>query len=122
MSLRTPSKIIEVTQQFPYIVRYVTHGAAIKYSNIVKNLNRKPIDTSMMAVPLGFKSITYIGFTSYVELTRYPNINKGSMFQLIDSLPTPLVDQMIAQGEKIQGENIIMEDGVVLTMFVYELE
>ncbi|MCK4665861.1 hypothetical protein KAU33_03885 [Candidatus Dependentiae bacterium] len=90
MSLRTPSKIVEITHYFPYIVRYVTHGAAIKYSNIIKNLNRKPIDTSSMAVPLGFTSITHIGFTSYHDLINYPNINKGSMFQLIDSLPTPL--------------------------------
>lgn len=121
MSLRTPSKIIDTTHHFPYIVRFVTHGGAIKYSNIVKNLNRKPLDTFPMAIPSDFKTIIHIGFTSYEGLTRYPNMNKGSEYQLINSLPTPLVNQMIAQGEAIQGENVITGDGVVLTMFVYEV-
>jgi len=122
MSLRTPSKIVGTTYHFPYFVRFVTHGAAIKYSNIVKNLNRKPIDISGMSIQSGYKKITHIGFTSYEGLTRYPNINKGSEYQLINNLPTPLVNQMITQGEVIQGENVTMKDGVVLTMFVYELE
>lgn len=119
MSLRTPSKIVDITHQFPYIVRFVTHGGAIKYSNIVKNLNRKPLRTSM-AVPSGFNTITHIGFTSYESLGRYPNLNKGSEYQLINSLPPSLITQMLAKGEMIQGEGVIMKDGVVLTMFVYE--
>ena len=120
MSLRTPSKIIDSMHYYPYIVRFVKHGAGIKYSNIVKNLNRKPVDTSLMAVPLGVTTITHVGFTSYHDLINYPDINKGSMFQLIDSLPSPLVDQMIAQGDEIMNDMFI-KDGVVLTMFVYEL-
>lgn len=120
MSFRTPSKIVDTTHYSPYIVRFVTHGGAIRYSNIVKNLNRKRIDTSMMTVPSGHKTITHIGFTSYEALERYPNINKGSEYQLISSLPAPLINQMIAQGEVIQGENVFMQDGVVLTLFVYE--
>ena len=119
MSLRTPSKIVDITHQFPYIVRFVTHGGAIKYSNIVKNLNRKPLRTSMH-VPSGFNTITHIGFTSYEALGRYPNLNKGSEYQLINSLPPSLITQMLGKGEMIQGDNVIMKDGVVLTMFVYE--
>ena len=121
MSLRTPSKIISTTYYSPYIIRYVVHGAAIKYSSIVKNLNSKSLDTSLMAIPLGFTSITHIGFTNYHDLVNYPNINKGSMFQLIDSLPAPLVEQMRKRGKIIQDENVINKEGVVLTMFVYEL-
>lgn len=120
MSLRTPSKIVGSMHYYPYIVRFVTHGAGIKYSNIIKNLNRKPIDTSSMSVPSGVTSITHVGFTSYCDLISYPNINKGSMFQLIDSLPSSLVDQMVAQGDEITTDTL-MKDGVVLTMFVYEL-
>ena len=119
MSLRTPSKIVDITHQFPYIVRFVTHGGAIRYSNIVKNLNRKPLRASM-AVPSGFNTITHIGFTSYEALGRYPNLNKGSEYQLINSLPPSLITQMLGKGEIIQGDNVIMKDGVVLTMFVYE--
>lgn len=119
MSMRTPSKIIDVTGQFPYIVRFVTHGAAIKYSNIVKNLNSKPLKTPF-ATPLGFTGLTYMGFTGYHDLTNYPNINKGSMYQLIDKLPVPLIEEMRMKGDDIMGD-MFMKDGVVLTMFVYEI-
>lgn len=119
VSMRTPSKIRDVTGHFPYIVRFVTHGAMIKYSNIVKNLNKKPLSIPF-ANPLGFTGLSYIGFTSYHDLTNYPNINKGSMYQLINGLPVPLIDKMRTKGDEIMGD-MFMKEGVVLTMFVYEL-
>lgn len=113
MSLRTPSKIVGSAMCPPYIVRYVTHGAAIKYSNITKSLKGKP-----MAVPWGTTSVTYIGFTGYSEIMEFPDIDKGSMYELINSLPPSLIDRMRKEGEEFADT----KEGVILTLFVYELE
>lgn len=119
MSMRTPSKVVNITSYFPYIVRFVTHGAGIRYSNIVKTLNKKKLNIPF-SIPLGFTTLTHIGFTSYNDLTNYPNINKGSMYQLIDGLPLPLIEKMKTKGDEIMSD-VFIKEGVVLTMFVYEL-
>ncbi|MCK4665858.1 hypothetical protein KAU33_03870 [Candidatus Dependentiae bacterium] len=113
MSLRTPSKIVGSITSVPYVVRFVTHGAAIKYSSIVKTLNRK-----RMIVPRGTTVVTYIGFTGYREIMEFPNINKGSMYELIKSLPPSVIDRMRKEGEEFADT----KEGVILTLFVYELE
>jgi len=113
MPLRTPSKFVGSITSVPYIVRFVTHGAAIKYSSIVKTLNKK-----RMNVPLGTTTVTYIGFTGYREIMEFPDINKGSMFQLIESLPPSLIDRI-----RMEGENFTdMPEGVILTLFVYQIK
>lgn len=119
MSMRTPSKIISTTGYFPYIVRFVKHGAGIKYSNIVKTLNKKPLGIPFPS-PSGFTRLSYIGFTSHHDLANYPNIKKGNVSQLIAELPVPLVREMRKKCDEAM-DNYFMRDGVVLSMFVYEL-
>ena len=116
MTLRTPSKIRKTMYHSHFIVRFVTHGGAIRYSNIIKNLNRKSV-----ALPRDFRTVTNIGFTSFDDLMDYPHINEGSMFNLIQSLPSPLIKEMKEKGAIIQGNDAFMKEGVVLTLFVYKI-
>ena len=115
MGLKTQSKIVGAKFYIPYYIRYVTHGKAIKYSNMERNLNRRGF-----AVPQGFRGIDYLGLISSDYLLRYPDIPKGSEYNSIKNIPNELLSQMILD-VKLYLERNKLKEGVTMTLFVYKL-
>lgn len=116
MGLRTPSKIVGQKAYLPYYIRYVTHGGGIKYSNIEKNLNSKGIFPAQ-----GYTKVFYLGLISSDYLFRYPNIPKGSEYNLISKLPKELLVLIILE-TKIYLERNKLKEGVYLTLFIYQFK
>ncbi len=111
MNLRQQTKLIKTVPIDKYRVRIVTHGKALKYSGIISRINQTGFQTTGKE-----KYAECIGFSDYRELCAFPDINGGSMFELLQKLPAHIRYEL-----QQQGKDIHLDDGVCLTLFVYEM-
>jgi hypothetical protein len=115
MALRTPSKLIAKKQYSNYMIRFVNHGNAIKYSSMEKNLNSKP-----MFVPVGYTSVGYMGIITGNDLVNYPQIYSGGQKTLIEKLPEGVRNQII-EDLKLHVKHHPLKEDTTITLFVYKM-
>lgn len=124
MPMRTPSKylkkdiVLSPSKEWKYdayLIQYVSHGKAIRYSSIEKNMKRKVV------FPVRYSSATYRGLVDMKTLMEFPYIPPSSEAYLLWSLPVNVVKHM--KRELIRYVlNQFDKDDMTITMLVYGLK
>lgn len=116
MGLRTPSKVVGERAYLPYVIRYVTHGGAIKYSNIERTVNKKGMYPAQ-----GYTKIAFLGRIGHKDLLAYPNTDRGSAYNLLKQIPNGALAQMTLD-TKLYLQRNELKEGVYMTLFVYKFK
>ena len=123
MPMRTPSKYLKKDivpspskewKYDAYFIQYVSHGKAIRYSSIEKNMKGNVV------IPVRYSSATYRGLVDMKTLMEFPYIPPGSEAQLLWSLPVNVVKHMKREMNQYVWKQVDKDD-MTITMLIYGL-